>query len=79
MVGRAVDVGARVSQYEVTSTPLPGVVGRGRLRLVWVRPPEVLVEAETEAEAVAAGSSTQGTLAVLDAYRITRVPGRLAG
>jgi len=77
MVGRAVDVHARVSQYEVTSTPLPGVVGRGRLRLVWVRPTEPEV-----AESPGDGSRGDGTappvLAVLDAYRITRVPGRIA-
>lgn len=73
MARTAVDVDARVSQYEVTSTPLVGAVGRGRLRLVWMRPAEIELTAERESEPV------EGTtLAVLDAYRITRVPGRLA-
>ena len=71
VVGRSVDVGARVSQYEVTSTPLLGAVGRGRLRLVWVR------STEPEVAEAPAGAAENAGLAVLDAYRITRVPERV--
>ena len=63
MVRERVDIDARVADYEVTTPPR-----RERLRLVWVRPPEV-VEGDPPSE---------GTLAVLDAYRITCVPGHRA-
>jgi hypothetical protein len=58
-----VDLRARLDGYEVTSVP----IRRPRLRLVWSAVPE--------AEAVDdLSSSSPLSLAILDDYRITRVP-----
>lgn len=60
------DPQARLGDYEVTAVP----AGRPLLALVWAEPEEA------DEEPVVA---TYGVLALLDDYRITRVPGRPAG
>jgi hypothetical protein len=66
-----VDVDALVSRYEVTSAPVRD--GGRRLRLVWVRPPDVELALDVESEPADA-PARGGAVAVLDAYRVTRVP-----
>ena len=62
----AVDLQARLDGYEVTALP----AGRLALALVWSEP-EPSVEPEPDV-------ATFGVLALLDDYRITRVPTRAA-
>jgi hypothetical protein len=62
-----VDLRERLGGYEVTAVPS----GRPPLALVWS------VAAEDEGEEAERGL-TFGVLALLDDYRITRVPGRVA-
>ncbi len=59
------DLDTRLSRYEVTSAP-----ARRHLRLVWVRP--------TPEPTLVDGAEDTGALAVLDAYRVTLVPGHRA-
>lgn len=76
MSGRSgVDVDALVSSYEVTSAPVRD--GGQRLRLVWVRPPDVELAASGAADAPDApdAPTADAAIAVLDAYRVTLVPG----
>jgi hypothetical protein len=61
-----VDLQARLDGYEVTALPSP----RPTLALVWSEP-EPSADAEPE-------PATFGVLALLDDYRITRVPARRA-
>jgi hypothetical protein len=63
-----VDLRERLDDYEVTAVPS----GRTSLALVWSEPePEPGEVAEQE-------GPTFGVLALLDDYRITRIPGRVA-
>ena len=60
------DLQRRLDDYEVTAVPS----GRGTLALVWSEPEPADVAEPRQA--------TFGVLALLDDYRITRVPGRVA-
>ena len=59
------DLQARLGDYEVTAVP----AGRAVLALVWAEPDEADEEPTV---------ATYGVLALLDDYRITRVPARAA-
>ncbi len=63
---RRVDLRERLDDYEVTAVP----AGHPELTLVWS-------EAEAEADDIF-GRDDRSALALLDDYRITRVPGRVA-
>ena len=59
------DLEARLDRYEVTALPKAAP----RLALVWSEPDEPTADER---------GATFGALALLDDYRITRVPGRVA-
>lgn len=75
-----VDIRERLDGYEVTALPC-----RRRLRLVWAEPersgPDAYTgtpTADTEPTAGSDASGRRAPLAILDDYRITRVPARKA-
>jgi len=67
-----VDLRARLDGYEVTALPR-----RGRLRLVWSLADAEVAGAATDIDAASA-SRPSARFAILDDYRITRIPTRAA-
>jgi hypothetical protein len=70
-VDRERELELRLEQYEVTAVP-----AATQLRLVWSAPADGdALEVEQEGDR----DDDTGTVALLSAYRITRVPSRAAG
>ena len=70
----SVDLRERLGGYEVTALP----AGQPALALVWSEPDPAGPGEDTTVTAAGASGPTFGALALLDDYRITRVPARAA-